>query len=50
VAIVCTVDLFKRDAEIKLLLGCSQDEQQTILHFHNGHSMRALLIRREPAQ
>jgi inorganic pyrophosphatase len=45
-AILCTVDLLKRDAEIKILLGCSPDEQQTILDFHNGETMRALLVRR----
>jgi len=45
-AIICTVDLLKRDAEIKLLIGCTEAEQQTILAFHNGESMRALLVRR----
>jgi inorganic pyrophosphatase len=45
-AILCTVDLLKRDAEIKILLGCSDEEQQTILDFHNGETMRALLVRR----
>ena len=46
-AIICTVDLLKRDAEIKILIGCSESEQQTILAFHNGESMRALLVRRD---
>jgi inorganic pyrophosphatase len=45
-AILCTVDLLKRDAEIKILLGCSEAEKQTILDFHNGDAMRALLVRR----
>jgi inorganic pyrophosphatase len=45
-ALALTVDLYKRDAEIKLLLGCSEDDLQTILAFLNGHSMRAVLIRR----
>ena len=45
-AILCTVDLLKRDAEIKILLGCSEDEKQTILRFHQGDAMRALLVRR----
>ncbi|MFZ6031332.1 MAG: inorganic pyrophosphatase [Chloroflexota bacterium] len=45
-ALALTVDLFKRDAEIKLLLGCSEAEQQVVLDFLNGHSMRAILVRR----
>jgi len=45
-AILCTVDLLKRDAEIKLLIGCSEDEKEAILRFLNGDSMQALLIRR----
>jgi inorganic pyrophosphatase len=45
-AIICTVDLLKRDTEIKILIGCTAEEQQTILAFHNGDWMRALLIRR----
>lgn len=46
-AIVCTVDLLKKDAEIKILVGCREHEQQAILDFHNGDAMRALLVRRE---
>ena len=46
-AILCTVDLVKRDSEIKLLLGCTEDEIQTILAFHNQHElMRGMLVRR----
>jgi len=41
---VCTVDLYKKDVEIKLLIGCSRDEIIEILEFHNQQSMRALLI------
>jgi inorganic pyrophosphatase len=44
--IVFTVDLHKRDAEIKILLGCTETEMQTILNFHNTKRMRALLIHR----
>ena len=39
-----TVDLEKRDAEIKLLLGCSQAEKQVVIDFLNGAEMRACLI------
>jgi len=45
-AIIVTVDLQKRDAEIKILLGCTEEEMQIILDFHNTKSMGALLIRR----
>jgi len=45
-AVALTVDLYKRDAEIKLLLGCTEAEKQIILDFLNGHSMRAWLVRR----
>jgi len=51
-AVVLTVDLRKRDTEIKLLLGCDEEEMQTILTFQNGDDMRAILVRRpkeEPA-
>jgi inorganic pyrophosphatase len=46
-AIICTVDLLKRDAEIKILIGCADHEQQIIVDFLNADAMRALLICRE---
>jgi inorganic pyrophosphatase len=45
-AVILTVDLHKRDVEIKLLLGCTEQEIQTILDFHNADDMRATLVRR----
>jgi inorganic pyrophosphatase len=45
-AIIMTIDLHKRDAEIKILLGCTEIEIQTILDFHNNDRMRATLVRR----
>jgi inorganic pyrophosphatase len=45
-ALVLTVDLLKRDIEIKLLLGCTQDEQGQILDFLNSGLMRAVKISR----
>lgn len=47
-AVVLTVDLLKRDTELKLLLGCTPAEAQTIVDFLNGFSMRALLVPRSP--
>jgi inorganic pyrophosphatase len=45
-AVILTVDLHKRDAEIKILLGCSEDEIKTILAFHNENNMRVTLVRK----
>lgn len=33
--VVCTVDLGKRDTEVKILLGCSRAQQRRILSLHN---------------
>lgn len=47
-AIICTVDMMKRDSEIKLLIGCSETEKQTVLALHNDSEyMKGILIRRE---
>jgi len=35
-AIICTVDIRKKDTEIKLLLGCTEAEKIKILDFHNN--------------
>jgi inorganic pyrophosphatase len=43
-AIIVTVDLLKRDSEIKLLIGCTPEEQQTILRVHEDGAQSALLI------
>ncbi|MDD3118111.1 MAG: hypothetical protein PHQ27_02930 [Victivallales bacterium] len=47
--IICTIDMVKQDAEIKILCGCTEEEMQTILAFHNNHptTMQGILIRRE---
>jgi inorganic pyrophosphatase len=47
--VVCTVDLLKKDVEVKLLLGCTEEEKTIICNFHNdSSSMAAILIRRTP--
>jgi len=48
-AIVCTVDIMKRDAEIKLLIGCSTADKDTVQAFHNGEYMSAILMERGTA-
>ena len=46
-AVICTVDLMKRDSEIKLLLGCTEEEKEIILGFHNDSEyMKGVMIRR----
>ena len=46
-ALICTVDLMKGDSEIKLLLGCTEEEIRTVLDFHNNSEyMKGLLVRR----
>ena len=40
--ILCTFDKLKQDAEIKLLLGCTSEDVQTIRHFNDR--MRTLFI------
>jgi inorganic pyrophosphatase len=41
--ILCTFDTVKRDAEIKILAGCTKKDIETILHFYNDF-MRTLYI------
>lgn len=47
-AILVTIDLVKRDCEIKLLLGCTEAEKQQVYRAQNEVDMHALLIRRPP--
>ncbi len=46
-AVALTVDLHKRDVEVKLLLGCNAAEKQMVLDFLNGSSMRAEIVYRD---
>ncbi|WP_414518697.1 Inorganic pyrophosphatase [Nostoc sp. PCC 9305] len=43
-AVICSVDLEKRDTEIKILLGCTCEENQAILDIHNTGSQSAILL------
>lgn len=46
-AIMCIVDLVKRDSEIKILIGCTEEEKHIIYDFHNDSEyMKGILIRR----
>jgi inorganic pyrophosphatase len=42
----CSVDMTKRDAEIKILMGCTEAELGIIDAFLNENSMRAIMVRR----
>jgi inorganic pyrophosphatase len=46
-ALICTVDIEKRDSEIKILLDCTKGEAQDILNIHNTGSQSAILLVRE---
>ena len=47
-AVMCVVDLMKRDSEIKLLIGCTEEETEKVYAVHNETDfMRGVLIRRE---
>ncbi len=47
-AIMCIVDLMKRDSEIKILIGCTEDEKEMICETHNqSEYMKGILLRRE---
>lgn len=45
-AVICAVDLIKRDVETKILLGCTETEMETIVRFVEQSSMGCTLIRR----
>ena len=46
-AIICTVDVLKKDSEIKILIGCTEAETEMVYETHNGTAyMHGVLIRR----
>lgn len=47
-AVICTIDLLKKDSEIKILIGCTDEEKDVIMRFHNDSEyMKGVMIRRE---
>lgn len=44
--ILVTIDLQKTDIEIKLLVGCSDDELDEIRKFQNSGEMRSIFVKR----
>ena len=51
-AIMVIVDLWKKDSEIKLLVGVTEEEAKTVYKFHNnnGEAMQGILIAREESR
>lgn len=51
-AIMVIVDLWKKDSEIKLLIGVTDEEAKIIYDFHNnnGDAMQGILIEREESR
>lgn len=46
-AIMCIIDLVKRDSEIKILIGCTEEEKKLIYKTHNETAnMKGIIIRR----
>lgn len=46
-AIICTVDLLKKDSEIKILIGCTDEEMAIVYETHNeSEYMKGVLVRR----
>ena len=47
-AVMCIIDLMKKDSEIKLLAGCTEEEMETVYETHNEKPfMKGILIKRE---
>ena len=44
--IIVTIDLLKRDSEIKILLGCTHEEMELIVEQHNSGKQAGILIER----
>ena len=46
-AIMCIVDLMKKDSEIKILIGCTEEEKAEVYRTHNeSRYMKGIMIRR----
>lgn len=46
-AVMCMVDIYKRDSEIKILIGCTDEEKGSIYTFQNNtNGMKGVMIHR----
>ncbi len=48
-AIICTIDLFKKDSEIKILIGCTKEEKEAIYRIYTEcyETLQGILIHRK---
>ena len=46
-AIINTVDTRTKIMETKLLVGCTDNETETIVNYHNSYSQNAILLKRD---
>ena len=46
--ILCTVDTLKKDAEVKIMYGCNEEEIEAALRVLNEKYMRAIYLKRQP--
>jgi inorganic pyrophosphatase len=44
--IICTIDELKRDIEIKILWGCTDEEMERVFGFHNSGSQSGILVKK----
>jgi inorganic pyrophosphatase len=45
VGVLCTVDLLKKDTELKIVYECTEDEILSVVNFVNSGEMRAIYIK-----
>ena len=46
-ASIVTVDLFKTDIEVKIIVGCTDEEIETVLIYHNTFGQSGMLVKRD---
>ena len=46
-AIMCIVDLMKKDSEIKILIGCTEEEKMEVYRTHNETHITTLILIRD---
>jgi inorganic pyrophosphatase len=47
VGALCTVDLYKRDTELKIIYDCTEEEIRSIINFINVGQMRGMYVKRD---
>jgi inorganic pyrophosphatase len=47
VGVLCTVDLLKKDTELKIVMDCTEEEINQILQFTNHGEMRAVYLKKD---